>query len=205
MSSFAFVVVWSFTFQTRVSDCIISAECVCLYFGFLSGTRVNGPKLIGCGLLLCACSSIMSGLPYFIYGPSSHLLNERDLQLDPAHSAMLSLNGVSGPSVLGAAASTTPSPPASAVPASHEYCGAGADNCKTNPHPFELGAFLFLVVASFVNGIGSCNSIETKKSNNSLLVTFFVFLTASLCFRSRIHRKAIPASGQLVCPTWTTT
>jgi hypothetical protein len=159
-----------------------------------SGTRVNGPKLIGCGLLLCACSSIMSGMPYFIYGPSSHLLSESDLQLDPAHSAMLSLNGVSSPAVLGAA-TATPSPP---VPSSsQEFCGAGADDCKTNPHPFESGAFLFLVIASFVNGIGQ---FERKQPSNARELP-----VSQLTFFSFARFKDIPVSGPSACLTWTTT
>ena len=99
-------------------------------------------------MLICAISSVMSGMPYFIFGPSSHLLHENDLQLDSAHSVMLGLHSGSTPSsVLAAAVAPSPS--------HEEFCDSTVDNCKTNPHPFELYAFLFLVAASFINGVGN--------------------------------------------------
>lgn len=125
-------------------------------FLWSTATRVNGPKLIGCGMLICATSSIMSGMPYFIFGPSSHLLSESDLQLDPSHSTMLGMHSGSTPaSVLATAVSALPS-------STQEFCDSTIDNCKTNPHPFELYAFLFLVVASFVNGVGNYKNFYFK-------------------------------------------
>lgn len=119
---------------------------------------MNGPKLIGCGLLICSISSIMSGLPYFIYGPATHLLMGNDLQPDPARSAMLGAVGAAGAAGLGPGAAGSAAGHGKVeqlLGANHEFCPAGQPNCQENPHPFALGAFLILVVASFVNGIGA--------------------------------------------------
>lgn len=100
-----------------------------LYFSFkivgYLGTRVNGPRLIGCGVILIAFSSLLSGMPYFIYGPSKALYETSG----PFDTGSLALNKTK-----------------------FEFCDGQYDDCLDNAHSFNFGAFLILAGASFLNG-----------------------------------------------------
>jgi len=79
----------------------------------------------------------MCALPYFIYGPATHLLQEGNLISQPASGDNATLFGT------GSKRETN-----------YEVCDSVTDECDKKNHPFNLVAYSILWVASFVNGLG---------------------------------------------------
>jgi organic anion transporter polypeptide len=117
-----------YAFPSKVSALILIADnlsgmIVSPIIGYI-GTKIHGPRLIGGGMILVSLSCILSGMPYFVYGPGTHLL----------HQALPSRSLFNKSKI--------------------ELCDSHLEECGNEEKPFEMGAYAFLCIASFINGLG---------------------------------------------------
>ncbi|XP_015782653.1 solute carrier organic anion transporter family member 2A1 [Tetranychus urticae] len=125
-----------YAFPSKLSALILIADNISgmvmsPVIGYL-GTKFHGPKIIGWGTVLVGLSSIVSGLPYLIYGPATHLLSAETL-------------GIKSSSSLN---STT----------KYDLCSLSGkpETCQdADRHTFVVGAYALLWAGSFVNGLGN--------------------------------------------------
>ena len=80
-----------YAFSSTISGLILIADNIselilALVFGYLA-TRVHRPRLIGFSLVMVGVGCFVAALPYFIYGPATHLLT-----LDPSSLSKYSTN-----------------------------------------------------------------------------------------------------------------
>lgn len=100
----------------------------------------------------------MSGTPYFFFGTSKILL----------------------PSTVGKSQFIASLPLANSSSPKFEFCDGNSDNCVDGPGSFNIGAFLILAGASFLNGIGYTSfwtiglpylDDNTKKGNSPIYIS----------------------------------
>jgi len=78
-----------YAFQSKVSGVILIADnvsqmIVSPLIGYLAN-RYNRPRIMACGEILSALSCFMCALPYFIYGPALHFLQDTSLGNSSTH------------------------------------------------------------------------------------------------------------------------
>ncbi|XP_074602800.1 solute carrier organic anion transporter family member 74D-like [Brevipalpus obovatus] len=123
-----------FAFPSKLSALImiadnISGMIVSPIIGYV-GIKLNRPVLIGFGTVLVGLSSITSGLPYLIYGPGTHLLQGVTLVKSLTKTYQNSTK--------------------------FDVCDTELEACsEEGPHNFAFGAYAFLWMGSFINGLGN--------------------------------------------------
>ncbi|RWS11071.1 Solute carrier organic anion transporter family member 5A1-like protein [Dinothrombium tinctorium] len=157
-----------YAFPSKLSAFILIADnisgmIVSPFVGYF-GSKFKGPTVIGCGMMLVSLSCILSGMPYLIYGPALHFLQEDATTI---HSSFSKANLENGEN--------------------YEMCGENVEQCAKG-HPFQMGAYILLWIASFVNGLGYTtfwtiglpyidNNVKKKNSPIYLSVSTVVRLT----------------------------
>ena len=121
-----------FSYSSRLTGFVLIADnfsqiLISPLVGFL-GKRVNKATLIAGGMVFVSFSCWLTALPYFVYGPATHLLT------------------VSDPSILGGARYLTNR--------TIEMCEKSGIPCDSNESTTVWPAYITIWMASFLNGVG---------------------------------------------------
>ncbi|CAG2170748.1 unnamed protein product, partial [Oppiella nova] len=159
-----------YAFDSKISGYIFIADnfvqmLVSPIIGYLSN-RFNRPRMIATGELILALSCFINAMPYFIYGPGTHLLHDDNLL------TKLALNETR-----------------------YEMCPANQNDidCSGGKYSTVWGAVILLIIGSSARGLGyTAYSVigmpyiddSVQKTNSPLYISFLssVRLIGSLLF-----------------------